>query len=117
MAAVQAIFDRYADTSRNPSSTSPASPPPPEINHQQLADLPGRYLLIKAKTGPAYDNATMDNTTLLDASVGPPYDVAALGDEGLPAPPNTGIVSSCTSRLFIGPYVLSAHLASRNSSS
>lgn len=39
---------------------------------------------------------------LLDASLGPPYPVSSsLGPE-LPAPPNTGVVASCTSRLFVG---------------
>lgn len=52
----------------------------------------------------------MNNAEILDASIGPPYDVpssgpaAAHGGHELPlSPPNTGIVASCTSRLFIAP--------------
>lgn len=59
--------------------------------------------------GPAFDNATMDNAVLLDASLGPPYPVpsscssssSSTSSPG-PAPPNTGVVASCTSRLFVG---------------
>lgn len=73
---------------------------------------------MRAKVGPAYDNVAMDTAVLLDASIGPPYDVPATasqeqgnGDEeggeqqqkSLPRPPNTGIVASCTSRMFLGP--------------
>lgn len=64
--------------------------------------------------GPAYDNLAMDSAVLLDASIGPPYDVPVAspptGDTGdgpnksiPPPPPNTGIVASCTSKLYIGP--------------
>lgn len=78
-----------------------------------------RYQLVRAKLGPAYDNLAMDSAVLLDASVGPPYDVpvptpAAQGEKSTtgagqqqqqppPPPPNTGIVASCTSKLFLGP--------------
>ncbi|KAF3766472.1 hypothetical protein M406DRAFT_330286 [Cryphonectria parasitica EP155] len=72
-----------------------------------------RYHLVQAIKGPAFDNATMRNATILDASIGPPYDVpppplpspGVSGTDGalLPPLPNTGIVSSCTSRIFIGP--------------
>lgn len=72
---------------------------------------------MRAKVGPAYDNLAMDLAVLLDASIGPPYDVpvpvppptGGTGGDGPnkaippPPPPNTGIVASCTSKLFIGP--------------
>lgn len=47
----------------------------------------------------------MENTVILDASIGPPHDVPAKveGGDSLPPAPNTSIVASCTSRLFIGP--------------
>lgn len=60
----------------------------------------------------------MDSSVILDASIGPPYDVpvptsslptaAAVTSSSssplpLPPPPNTGIVASCTSKLLIGP--------------
>lgn len=74
------------------------------------------YKLVRAKVGPAYDNVAMDSAVLLDASIGPPYDIpipSASEGQGardekqssLPVvpPPNTGIVASCTSKMFIGP--------------
>ncbi|KUI53288.1 hypothetical protein VP1G_00794 [Cytospora mali] len=68
-----------------------------------------RYKLVRARTGPAFDNAAMEKVIILDASIGPPYDVsssaspaAGPGAGALPPPPDTGIVSSCTSRLYIG---------------
>lgn len=53
----------------------------------------------------------MTNTTILDASIGPPYQPpssssspasSTSSSQQVPPPPNTGIVSSVTSRLFIG---------------
>lgn len=78
---------------------------------------------MRAKVGSAYDNAVMAASVILDASIGPPYEVPAPilpisaegqgrgegggGKEGqqslLPPPPNTGIVASSTSKLLIGP--------------
>ncbi|ROV97038.1 hypothetical protein VSDG_04112 [Cytospora chrysosperma] len=85
-----------------------------------------RYKLVQAKNGPAFDNATMAGAVVLDASIGPPYDMpspqpasyssprpssssspAVAGvnvgaGPSAPPPPDTGIVSSCTSKLYIG---------------
>lgn len=50
----------------------------------------------------------MNRAVILDASLGPPYDVplpqstATTSSLPLPPPPNAGIVSSCTSKLHIG---------------
>lgn len=51
----------------------------------------------------------MNNARILDASIGPPYTPPALSSSSssdqitpLPPVPNTGIVSSVTSGLFIG---------------
>lgn len=60
----------------------------------------------------------MTRAVILDASIGPPYDVPSWSSSSLlatagvgvgagpvlplPPPPNAGIVSSCTSRLYIG---------------
>lgn len=52
----------------------------------------------------------MNKVVILDASLGPPYDVplsypassASASPQPLPPPPNAGVVSSCTSRLHIG---------------
>lgn len=73
-----------------------------------------RYRLVQAQVGPAFDTPTMNNARILDASIGPPYTPPALSSSSsssstsspqimpLPPVPNTGIVSSVTSRLFIG---------------
>lgn len=46
----------------------------------------------------------MNNALILDASIGPPYEPpsASTSQLSLPPPPNTSIVSSVTSKLFIG---------------
>lgn len=62
---------------------------------------------MRAKVGSAYDNAVMDSAVLVDASIGPPYDVPVPSSsspaDAIPSPPNTGIKATCTSKLFIGP--------------
>lgn len=100
MAAVQGIFDRYIPRPLGP-------PPPPQLT----TTPPTSYRLIQARSGPAFDNDTMTRAEILDASIGPPYDVpssrapAPSGKDGPPPPPppNAGVVSSCTSRLLIRP--------------
>ncbi|KAI3398544.1 hypothetical protein diail_9068 [Diaporthe ilicicola] len=79
LAGVRAIFDRYGVL---------------------LVCL--SYKLIQARSGPAFDNATMNDTVVLDASIGPPHDAAAAAaPAGVPGP-DTGIKASCTTRLFVG---------------
>ncbi|KAJ0107752.1 thioesterase family protein [Diaporthe amygdali] len=60
-----------------------------------------RYKLVQAGVGlPAFDNATMANCTVVDASIGPPHAVPT-NAAGLPAP-EAGVRASCTTRLLIG---------------
>lgn len=79
-----------------------------------LADHFPSYKLIRAQAGPAFDNATMERAVILDASIGPPYDVPSSASSPTssptasagvhpppPPPPNRSIVASCTSRLYI----------------
>ncbi|CAN8104581.1 unnamed protein product [Discula destructiva] len=65
-----------------------------------------RYKLLLPQLGPAFDTQTMLNATILDASLGPPYELpvplSTTAVAHLPPPPNTSIVSTCTSKLFIG---------------
>lgn len=42
----------------------------------------------------------MNRAEILDASIGPPYDIPS---SSAPGPPSAGVVSSCTSRLLIRP--------------
>ncbi|ROV97424.1 hypothetical protein VMCG_06871 [Cytospora schulzeri] len=72
--------------------------------------LAGVHAIFDRQDGPGIDNAAMGRAVILDASIGPPYDVpssssppaAGPGAEPVPSPPNASIVSSCTSRLYIG---------------
>lgn len=44
----------------------------------------------------------MRNTTVVDASLGPPYDLPPASSSSGPPPPNNAVVSSATTRLFVG---------------
>lgn len=115
-----------------PFNPSAVRPPPKVISplvtyvHEPPPTYSSSYKLVQAKNGPAFDNATMAGAVVLDASIGPPYDMpspqpasyssprpssssspAVAGvnvgaGPSAPPPPDTGIVSSCTSKLYIG---------------
>lgn len=67
-----------------------------------IANTHARYNLVKARVGPAFDNATMENCEVLDASVGPPLDDIPRVAAGTRPTPDAGVKASCTTKLFIG---------------
>ncbi|KAG8162695.1 hypothetical protein KVR01_007173 [Diaporthe batatas] len=86
----------------------PASGPPGEEDRRRaLAGVQAifdRYNLVRARVGTAFDNATMENCEVLDASVGPPSRlVVGDGSSSSARPtPDAGVRASCTTRLLIG---------------
>ncbi|POS76283.1 hypothetical protein DHEL01_v205321 [Diaporthe helianthi] len=97
-----------------PTEKQPAAPSPrggEENRRRAMAGVQAifdRYKLVQARVGPAFDNATMQNCEVLDASLGPPHDddtgVPRVGNgtRARPTPPDAGVKASCTTRLFIG---------------
>ncbi|KAK7698251.1 hypothetical protein SLS64_012717 [Diaporthe eres] len=86
----------------------PAEKPAPSREENRRKAMAGvqaifdRYKLVQARAGPAFDNATMRDCVVLDASVGPPHDGDVVPRAGGRPTPDAGIRASCTTRLFIG---------------